>query len=580
MVPDVRRDRIPIRLQTLSGFCVLCVLVLMLVFLSGCLSGPAPVPHPNATVHVKILAVNDFHGHMSPGQNLNTRPVGGAPVLASYLRSAMASGDADGTILALPGDVVGSSPPVSGLLLDEPSMLFFNSFANQYCTIGSESPGVSCNMVATLGNQEFDNGIPELMRKINGGDGSTNITHLTDPYPGARFDYVCANVVWTANNTPILPPYTLRNVSGVTIAFIGADTMTTPELTNAANVDGVTFLDEADSINRYVPEIQKQGVHAIVVLLHEGGNQVPYEGPTQQGGNVTGRVTEIIPRLDPAVDVVLSAHTHEFTNAFLNNSGGKPVLVTQAYMYGRGYADIDLTINRTSGEIVGKSAQIVPAYADQPPGTSPDPAATALLTEAQNAVAPVEDRTIGVAALNITRDENSAGESAMGDLVADGERAAMKTDVGFDTSGDIFADLSRGNISWNDLYAVQPAAGTVMSMTLSGAQIRQALEQQWQAPLPPDNLVVSGLDYTWNASQPAGSRVTAVTVHGVPLDPGTNYTVSTVGFLAMGGDGYTTFEEGQNMTYGPGDVDALVSYVGSLPQPVNVTVDGRIRRTP
>jgi len=578
MAPDSRHS-IPIKVQILPGFCIPCVLILAMIVFSGCLSGPAPVPHTNATVHVKILAINDFHGHMSPGQTLNDRPVGGAPVLASYIRSAMASGNADGTIIALPGDVVGSSPPVSGLLLDEPAMLFFNSFANQYCTIGSNSPNASCNMVATPGNQEFNNGIPELMRKINGGDGSTNITHLADPYPGARFDYVCANVVWTANNTPILPPYTLRNVGGVTIAFIGADTMTTPELTNAANVEGVTFLDEADSINRYIPEIRNKGVHAIVVLLHEGGNQVPYEGPTQAGGNVTGRVTEIIPRLDPAVDVVLSAHTHEFTNAFLNNSGGKPVLVTQAYMYSRGYADIDLTIDKGSGEIVGKSAQIIPAYADQPPGTSPDPAATALLAAAQGAVAPAEDRTIGIAAGNITRGGNSAGESAMGDLVADGERAAMKTDVGFDTSGDIFADLPGGNISWNDLYAVQPAAGTVMSMTLSGAQVRQALEQQWQEPLPPDNLVVSGLAYTWDAAQPAGSKVTAVTVRGVPLNPDANYTVSTVGYLALGGDGYTTFEGGRNMTYGPGDLDALVSYVGSLPQPVNVTVDGRIQRT-
>ena len=456
MAPDFRWDRIPIKLQILLGFCVLCVLILAPIFLSGYLSGPAQAPHTNATVHVKILAVNDFHGHMPPGQTLNNRPVGGAPVLASYLKSAMASGNADGTIIALPGDVVGSSPPVSGLLLDEPTMLFFNSFANQYCTVGSNSPNVSCNMVATLGNQEFNNGIPELMRKINGGDGATNITHLVDPYPGTRIGYVCANVVWTANNTPVLPPYTLRNVSGVTIAFIGADTMTTPQLTNAANVEGVTFLDEADSINRYIPEIQKQGVHAIVVLLHEGGNQTPYDGPTQANGNVSGRVTGIIPRLDPAVDVVLSAHTHEFTNAYLTNAGGKPVLVTQAYMYSRGYADVDLTIDRASGEIVGKSARIIPAYADQPPGTSPDPAAAALLAAAQNAVAPVENRTIGVAALNITRDQDRAGESAMGDLVADGERAAMNTDVGFDTSADIFSDLSRGTITWNDLYAAQP----------------------------------------------------------------------------------------------------------------------------
>ena len=435
-------------------------------------------------------------------------------------------------------------------------------------------------MVATLGNQEFNNGVPELLRMINGGNGTTNITHIVDPYPGTKIDYVSANVVWTTNNTPVLPPYTLRTVDGVTVAFIGADTITTPNLTTPANVKNLTFLDEADSINRYIPEIQQQGVHAIVVLLHEGGNQTPYEGPTQVNATMQndGRVVGIVSRLDPAVDVVLSAHTHEFTNAFLPDSAGKPVLVTQAYMYSRGYGDIDLTIDRSTGKIVEKSAQIVPTYADQAPGTSPDPAATALLNEAQNAVDPVEKQVIGAAAEDITLAQNRAGESAMGNLVADEERAAMKTDVGFDTSGDIFANISKGNITWIDLYNVQPNAGTLMSMTMSGEQIRQTLEQQWQAPLPSSNLIVSGVSYTYDAAKPAGSKLISVSVNGVPLNLNATYTVATVDTLTLGDDGYTTFGRGSNMSYGPVDVNALVSYVRLLPQPVNVTTDGRIQR--
>ena len=578
MAPGSRRERIPTRLQILSGICILCILILAAVFFFGYHPGPVPASQANATVHVKILAVNDFHGHMPPGQTMNNRPVGSAPVMASYLNAALTSGNADSTIIALPGDVIGGSPPQSGLLLDEPSMLFFNIYANQYCTVGSNTQNPSCNMVATLGNQEFDNGVPELMRMINGGNGATNITHLVNPYPGAKIGYVSSNVVWTANNTPVLPPYTFRNVSGVTVAFIGADTKTTPQLQSPANIEGVTFLDEADSINRYIPEIHEKGVHAIVVLLHEGGNQVQYNGPTTANGPVTGRVAQIIPRLDRDIDVVLSAHTHEFTNAYLLNAGQKPVLVTQAFMYSRGYANVDLTIDKASGDVVGYTAQIIPAYADVAPGTSPDPNASALLAAADGAVGPMMNRVIGVAAGNITRAENSAGESALGDMVADGERAAMKTEVGFEAAGDIQADLAAGNITWSDLYAVQPAGGIVMSMNLSGAQIRQVLERQWQEPAPQGNLIVSGLSYTWNASQPAGSRVTSVKVNGVLLNPNATYTVSTVGALAMGGYGYTTFTQGADMTYGPGDVNALVSYVGSLPQPVNGTAGGRIQR--
>ena len=578
MTPDSRRDRIPIGLQVLLGFFVLCVLILTPVLLSWYLPGHVPASPSNATVHLKILAINDFHGQLPPGQTLNKRPTGGTPVLASYIKSAMAQGNPDNTIIALPGDVVGASPPESGLLLDEPTMLFFNAWANQYCTVESHPSNTSCNMVATLGNHEFDKGVPELMRKIYGGDGSTNITHPVDPYPGTRTDYVCANVVWKANNTPILPPYTLRNISGVSVAFIGADTMNTPGLEEPVNVEGVTFLDEADSINRYIPEIQMQGVHAIVVLLHEGGNQTPYDGPTHANGTVIGRVADIIPRLDADIDVVLSGHTHEFTNAYLANAGKNPVLVTQAYMYSKGYADIDLLIDKTSGDIVEKSARIIPTYADQPPGTSPDPAATAFLVADQNIVGPMMNQFIGVAALDITRAQNSGGEDALGDMVTDGQRAAMKTEVGFDTAGNIRADLSKGNITWGNLYAVQPFANTVQSMTLTGEQIHQVLEQQWQEPFPPHNLVVSGLVYTWDAAKPAGSKVTSVTVHGVPLDPKAIYTVSMINYLSSGGDGYTTFTEAKTITNGPVDVDAFVTYVGSLPQPVNGTVDGRIQR--
>jgi 5'-nucleotidase len=288
MAPDSRQDTIPVELQILLGLCILGILILTPVFLSWHLPGHALAPRTNATVQVKILAINDFHGQLPPGQILNKRPVGGATVLASYLKSSMASGNAAGTIIALPGDVIGASPPESGLLLDEPTLLFFNTYANPYCHIASLPLDSSCNMIATLGNHEFDKGIPELMRKIGGGNGVTTIPHIVDPYPGTRTTYVCANVVWKVNNTPILLPYTLRNVSGVPIAFIGVDTMNTPLIQKSANIEDVIFLDEAESINRYIPEIQRPGVHAIVVLLHEGGVQAPYDGPTQVKGTVTG----------------------------------------------------------------------------------------------------------------------------------------------------------------------------------------------------------------------------------------------------------------------------------------------------
>jgi len=549
---------------------------------SSCLSpgNTETGPAGSSPVNVKILAVNDFHGQMPAGQTSSKRAVGSAPVLASYLKAATDVFGPAYTILAFPGDVIGASPPQSGLLADEPTLLFFNEFANPCCTGGNGQGDSGCNMVMTPGNHEFDRGTGELMRQVYGGDGNTSITHLADPYPGTLSTYICSNVVWKENGTPLFPPYAIRNISGIPIAFIGADTVTTPERLAPHRADDILFLNETESINRYVAEVHKHGIHAIVVLLHEGGEQQAYEGATRAGTNVTGRVTGIVAGLDGDVDVVLSAHTHQFTNAYLPNAAGKPVLVTQAYSFSKGYADVNLTLDPASRDIVRKSAQVVIAYGDQPPGTTLDPDSAALLARDEQAVAPVIGRQVAVAAHDITRDENAAGESALGDLLADAQRSVLETDVAFLTTGTLRSDLKEGNVTWGDLFAIQPFSGTVVSMKLTGQQVRDALERQWQEPLPPHTLAVSGITYTYNETQPAGSRVQEVLVGGVPLDPAATYTAAMMDYLSVGGDGYTVFTKGTLMTTGPSDVNTLASYLGSLPQPVNVTTDGRIQRIP
>jgi 5'-nucleotidase len=551
------------RQQAVVGFVVLLIIILTPIALSYYLHpAPSPVTEP---VHVQILAVNDFHGQLADGQKLNKEPAGSAPVLASYLKCAIADAGEATTFIALPGDVVGASPPESGLLLDEPALLFFNSLAD-------DSPDI----IATFGNHEFDRGTDELLRMVRGGNGATTIIHLADPYPGAEAEYISSNVVWKTNGTLLAAPYTIRDVDGVRIAFIGADTTKTPSIQKPVNIELVAFEDETESINRYIPEIQQKGVHAIVVLLHEGGSQDAYDGPTREGGNVTGRVAGIVAGLDADVDVVLSGHTHAFTNAYLENAGKNPVLVTQAYSYSRAFADVDLVIDPVTGDITHKSARIVPAYSDRPPGTSPDPEASLLLGMSEEAVGPLTNRVITTASADITRLPTGAGESALGNLVADGQRAAMNADIAFITTGSLRAEIAGGNVTWGDLYAVQPFSATVLSMTLTGDQVRGVLERQWETPLPPHNLAASGLIYTFDDKRPAGSKITEIRVNGVPLDPNAEYTAAMVDFLATGGDGYNAFTKGTNAVSGPFDVDALVTYMESLPEPVDAKAEGRI----
>jgi 5'-nucleotidase len=554
---------------------VLCIVLLILALLV--LHPSARIAEPQGPVHVKILAVNDLHGQLPAGQTLDGKAAGSAPVLASYLHAAENESPDAVTFLAFPGDLVGASPPESGLLLDEPAILFTNQFATGCCGTTAGACTVSCNLIATPGNHEFDRGVPAMFRLVQGGNGTTGITHLADPYPGSKAAYVCANVVWTGNKTPLFPPYVIRDAGGAKIAFIGADTAQTPSVSSPTDMNGIAFENESEAINRYIPEIQAQGVHAIVALIHEGGSGDAYYGPTRDNATVSGRIAGIASTLDPDVDVVLSAHTHKFSNAYLNNSGNRPVLVTQAYSYSRGFADIDLEIDPATDEIVNKSARIVPAYADHSPGTTPDPEALELLAEADAVVSKTTDTVEAVAAENITRDDTVAGESVLGDLLVDSERDAMHADAAFITIGTLRANIAKGNVTWGDLYAVQPFSNRLYAVSMSGRQIRDVLERQWTEPRPPYRLGVSGLTYTYDPARPAGDRVTQIKIGGAPENDTATYRVAIVSYLLEGGDGYTEFANATILEPGPLDVDALSAYIGSLPQPVTYGTDNRIR---
>lgn len=537
-------------------------------------------------IHVKILAVNDFHGHLYNGQQLDNRSAGSAPVLATQLKTAMRESAASATILALIGDTVGASPRNTSLLMDEPTILFFNGFAGPGCQTGRGAQDSSCNVIAIPGNHEFNRGTGELMRMVYGGNGNISVPRLADPYPGMNADYICANVVWKANGTPVFLPYTIRYIDKVPVAFIGAVTLETPILELPMNIESVEFHNESETINRYVTLLKAQGIHAFVILLHEGADQEEsYEGPTQPGGNVTGPAVPIIARLDPDVDVVLAGHWHRFTNAYGKNAGGNDVLVTQANAYGTAYADVDLLIDRASSDIVEKSAVIVPVYAEGRAGVEPDPAATALVADVHAAVSRMEDEVIAVAATAIPRAERYPGSgSVLGELVADSQRAAMDADVAFVTTGEsagsLHADIDAGEITWADLEKVLPSDESmaaeyggwysrprVATRELSGEQIRKILERQWEEPAPIENLSVSGIEYSYDISRTAGARVTEIRINGEPVMAGRNYTAAMNYYMAygMGGNYSPEWNWGDTVTIGPVDIVALAGYIRSRP---------------
>jgi len=533
---------------------------------------------PHAWVRFQILGFNDFHGQLDAGRRVANRPVGSAPVLAAYLAAAQDEMDDDATFIVHAGDHVGATPPVSALLQDEPSITFLNLLANDKCTFKNPLHP-NCNLVGTLGNHEFDEGVAELKRLLAGGNHASG-PFLEDPYRGARFPYVSANVVDAASGAPILPPYVIKRVRGLPVAFIGAVLKETPTIVTPSGVAGVRFLDEAEAINRYIPELKARGVRAVVVLIHQGARTGNFTGPTRSTPvTLPGAIGDIVRRLDDEIDVVVSGHAHSFTNALVENANGKPILVTQAFANGTAYADIDLAMDPASRDIVEKSAAIVTIWADEGPGLEPDAAVAALVAEAEARVAPLVNRIIGTAASTIVRDPNSAGESALGNLIADAQRAAMGTDFAFMNPGGIRADIDAGQVTWGELFTVQPFGNDLVRMDVTGAQITRLLNQQWAGQPFPRILQISGLRYTWDNARPVGDRIVEVRDGaGNLLNPAATYSVTANSFIAAGGDNFTVLTEGTNRVIGPVDLDALIDHIQSLPQPFSAAIVGRILR--
>lgn len=533
--------------------------------------------HPASWARFRVLAINDFHGHLSAGRRIGNRSVGGAAVLASYLKAAEERTESPAFIVHA-GDHVGASPPASALLQDEPSIGFLNLLANHHCAYHNRYHA-ECNIIGTLGNHEFDEGVVEMLRLVHGGNHPKG-PFLEDPYRGARFPYVCANVVDVASGEPILPPYVIKHVRGISVAFIGAVLKETPYIVTPTGVEGVRFLDEADAINRYVAILKAKKVHAIVVLIHQGTSAPVFEGPTPDTPvELVGPIGDIVKRLDQEVDVVVSGHSHGFTNTLVTNDDGKPILVTQAFSAGAGFADIGLALDPATRDIVEKSAVVKIAWADEGPGLDPEPRVATLVAAAEERVAPLISRVVGVAGSAITRTQTSAGESALGNLIADAQRATMGTDFAFMQPGGLRADLDTGEVTWGELFAIQPFSNDLVRMNLTGAQIIALLNQQWNnEPFVP-MLQISGLTYLWDSARPAGDRVVEVRDGaGRLLDPGVTYSVAVNSFIAAGGDGFTVLSSGTDRVVGPVDVDALVSYIEGLPQPFFSNVEGRIQR--
>jgi 5'-nucleotidase len=598
-----------------------CVLpVLAAAVLSAC---TAPPPGPPAAAAAKpanaanaapptlrVIAFNDFHGHLEPGNNTLPWPdpadptkavrlaAGGAAPLAGLI-TALRAGAANAVVVSA-GDLIGATPLVSALFFHESTI----DIANR---IGLD--------LAIPGNHEFDAGKAELLRVIGPAcrpaeAGSMLVSCPLGAREGARFPHFAANVTDTTTGRPLFPPSIVKTVggpNGIRVGFVGAVTRTTPFIVVPSGVAGLRFGDEAAAINAEVARLEAEGVRAIVVVIHEGGETGDRGAPLEWNDTACpaprGPVFEIAKKLSRQVDLVLSAHTHQGYRCVVD---GVPVL--QATSAGRGVSVADLVLDPTTGDIdrqrtvhrnlpvfnensdAALKARIVAAE-PAPFGAAlaaavPDAAVAARVAQYAAVAAPIANRPAGRIGGSFDRDGRT--DASAGRLVADAQWAATRAP---DRGGARFALMNPGgvrtnlpcratppcDVTYGQLFAMQPFGNSLVVMTLAGAELKALLESQARPGRPAPLFLIpsASLTYRWAANAPAGQRVQELRLDGRPVQPADELRFTVNSFLAEGGDGFPGFTRGRDRLGGPQDLDALVAWL-SQPLPPAPVAEPRI----
>jgi 5'-nucleotidase len=571
-------------------------------------------------ISVRMIAMNDFHGNFAPPSTSNGGTmvlpnggsgqkvtVGGAAYLATLVKNLKAANP--NNILVGAGDAISASPFESSINHDESTVDILN-------TVGLE--------VTSVGNHEFDHGSNELLRMQNGGcfpaaNGQgvvgTDTCLLNGIYPGAKFKYLAANVNVTATGKTLLPATYIKRFGTVSMGFIGLTFQGTPTAVSASGVAGLTFNEESAVINQYAAQLKANGVNAVVVLIHQGGQTTASTINDKTCPGFSGDITTIVDKLSADVDVIVSGHTHqEYVCNYAAKTAKKNILLTSTGYYGGAVSAIDLVLQPSKG-LVSASANTVPVIqADAAPqkqadGTTAatlvlptgfsavakDATVDALVTKYKSLSATLAAQGVGTITTSINRalmtvagvvGRDETAEGAMGDVMADSYLLGVPggADIAFTNPGGVRADLTftaPGTVTYAALNTVEPFGNTLSTLNLTGAQIVRLLEQQWEAPnstaktnaatnsvgrlLQPSN----GLNYSYDNNQPAGlaaglgNRIVAgsLTLNGVAIDPTKSYKIVTNSFLASGGDNFKVMATGTNITDTKMlDLDAFIAY--------------------
>ena len=553
------------------------VLAALSLNLSACQPMQPRAESRAAPVQVRLIAINDFHGYLEPSSNHEDGAVpgvadqmaGGAPALAGLVERLRAAQPNARMVAA--GDLVGASPLTSSLLRDEPSIQVLSRMGL---------------LVSAVGNHEFDHGLAEVQRLQNGGCPAAGCVAGEPAFDGAKFHYLSANIVDAQTGKRVFPAYQVETIGAARVAFIGATLHTAPDIIVPKNIVGLRFDDEVASINALVPEIRAQGVRAMVVLIHEGGVVEGTLDPATCAG-LRGPIVDLVRRLDPEIDVVVSAHSHR---AYVCRVDGR--LLSQGGSYGHLATAIDLAIDRVSGDVL--SAQAVNYVADTAQPSS-DPAYASLVAAAKANARVIATRPIArLAVAQITRTVADNGESPLGRVIADAQLEAARgqgAQIACMNAGGVRQNLpssprAQGPLEFADLQAVQPFGNSLVALELSGSELLAMLEDQWRRPVPKSLLSCShGFSYRFEQAHPLGQHIVAgsASLNGKPIVAQTRYRLAVNSFLAGGGDSNPTLKQARRLADVGDDLEALIAYLKShepVAAPEDIRAQGSIAGAP
>lgn len=357
-----------------------------------------------------------------------------------------------------------------------------------------------------------------------------------------------------------MPAYDIIDVEGIPVAFIGVVTQSAAGMVMPDGIKNIEFTDEATAVNEAAEELKKKSVKTMAVLAHMSADQ--------NGTVITGESADLAHKTDSEIDVIFAAHNHKVVNGEVN---GK--LIVQAFEYGKAIGVADLEIDKTTKDIVKKSADIV--YVDQSK-IDPDPSASAILKKYQTLVEPIISEVVGEAAVDMEGGYSNDGDTPLGNLIADGMRAAMKTDFALMNGGGIREALKKGPITWGDLYNIQPFGNVLTKLEIKGKDVREIINAQISPVFGPD-YSISGFTYTWDKK--TGKAVEIKMADGTEIQPNATYTLTVNNFMATAtGAKYQPIGLlGKHPVTGPEDLDATVEYVKSFDEPISYTKEGRIK---